>query len=225
MARKRTFLLNHELIDGIRFLDGETFKAVICGIADLDEYKEPETKNTVALAFIGMEKGFVLENAEKWAGKCERAGNAREKRAELKSQNDQAHGSEINSEIRTENSDSSSVPVTVPVPEETNLHHFEKNRDSPNFQSFPTAEAVDQGEPTTVLVPASQGPPPALKTSRKLELTAEQLQLFHAAKVCFESSDKAKALMYQDKGSTAMEMRNLKTLVIRCSNMAPGITA
>jgi hypothetical protein len=38
MSRKRTFLLNHELIDGIRFLDGETFKAVICGIADLDEY-------------------------------------------------------------------------------------------------------------------------------------------------------------------------------------------
>jgi hypothetical protein len=88
-----------------------------------------------------------------------------------------------------------------------------------------TASAVELGEPITALVPASQGPPPAPKTSRKLELTPEQLQLFRVAKTCFESSEKSRALMCQDKGSTAMEMRSLKTLAIRCSNMAPGISA
>jgi hypothetical protein len=65
----------------------------------------------------------------------------------------------------------------------------------------------------------------APKKSRKIELTDTQLLLFHAAKACFESSEKAKAIIYQDSQTTAREMRNLKTLVIRCSNMAPEVTA
>ncbi|MDR1176111.1 MAG: hypothetical protein LBK83_11655 [Treponema sp.] len=65
----------------------------------------------------------------------------------------------------------------------------------------------------------------APKKSRKIELTDTQLLLFHAAKACFESSERAKAIIYQDLQTTAREMRNLKTLVIRCSNMAPEVTA
>jgi hypothetical protein len=32
-------------------------------------------------------------------------------------------------------------------------------------------------------------------------------------------------MLYQDRETTAREMKALKLLVIRCSNMAPGITA
>jgi len=67
----------------------------------------------------------------------------------------------------------------------------------------------------------SRSPP---RKSRKLELNPDQLALFHAAKACFESSERAKALMYQDEDSTAREMKNLKTLVIRCVNIAPGFS-
>jgi hypothetical protein len=34
----------------------------------------------------------------------------------------------------------------------------------------------------------------------------------------------AKAIMYQDQASAEMQMRKLKDIVIRCSNIAPGIT-
>ncbi|MCL2765593.1 MAG: helix-turn-helix domain-containing protein [Treponema sp.] len=63
------------------------------------------------------------------------------------------------------------------------------------------------------------------KPKDNFELTMEQLKLYRSAKDCFEMSEKSKALMYQDKLSTAREMQHLKTLVIRCTNMAPGITA
>jgi len=55
-------------------------------------------------------------------------------------------------------------------------------------------------------------------------MTPEQTALFHAARACFESSEKGRAMMYQDRKSTAREMAHLKTLVERCSNMAPGFT-
>jgi hypothetical protein len=66
-----------------------------------------------------------------------------------------------------------------------------------------------------------QSPP----KKRCLQLTENQKQLFHTAKACFETSEKAKAIIYQDKGSTQMHMENLKLLVVRCTNMAPEITA
>jgi hypothetical protein len=108
------------------------------------------------------------------------------------------------------------------------LQNFSENPDPqpdpPVEKSSSTAIAVApdivSSPPGKALVIAK---PPGRK---KLELTAEQLPLFHAAKACFESSDKAKALIYQDKESTAREMRHLKTFVVRCSNMAAGeITA
>lgn len=99
-----------------------------------------------------------------------------------------------------------------------------------NLQDFPTACAVDQKEIIPVfsqgnkVAPVSK-PPLEKHKKRGKELTDEQKPLFHAAKACFESSEKAKALMYQDKGSTQMQMECLKLFVVRCSNMAPGITA
>jgi hypothetical protein len=122
MARKKTFLLNHELIDGIRFLDPAQFKAIICGLADIDEHMEPETKDPVALAFINMQKGFILENAEKWEKKCADMKSARQKRAGLASSGSteiNTENPEINTEISTENpeinTEISSVSVTDPV--------------------------------------------------------------------------------------------------------------
>ena len=53
------------------------------------------------------------------------------------------------------------------------------------------------------------------KSKGHIELTEEQKPLFHAARLCFESDPKAKALLYQDKNSTARQMKDLKTLVIR----------
>jgi hypothetical protein len=112
-----------------------------------------------------------------------------------------------------------------------NLQDFSENPDPqpepPNDKASSTAIAV---APETSAGIVSSPPDKALAIAkppgrRKLELTPEQLSLFHAAKACFESSEKAKALIYQDKESTAREMRNLKTFVVRCSNMAPEITA
>jgi hypothetical protein len=150
MARKKTFLLNHELIDGIRFLDAEQFKAIICGLADIDERKKPETTDPIALAFINMQKGFTLENAEKWEKKCADAKTARDKRADLFDPE--------NSDSRNENSDSSSVSVTDPVsvsesvsendddkefdPEQKNSSSspdFESDPDPPKRDDFPKA--------------------------------------------------------------------------------------
>ena len=76
---------------------------------------------------------------------------------------------------------------------------------------------------TGAIVPKATSPPS--KKSKKQELSPEQMTLFHAAKACFETSEKAKALIYQDKASTAREMLTIKTLVVRCQNMAPELSA
>jgi hypothetical protein len=108
-------------------------------------------------------------------------------------------------ELLHENSDNN--PQTKK--EETKLKKSKVNK---------TKEFSGSGEP----------PPKELINSKiknsKQELTQEQLTLFHAAKACFELSEKAKAIMYQDKETTAREMRHLKTLVIRCTKIAPDIT-
>jgi hypothetical protein len=85
----------------------------------------------------------------------------------------------------------------------------------------PTAFTVDQETVSRETSETVIAPPPK---KRRRELTEYQKALFHAAKACFESSEKAKAIMYQDKGSTQMHIENLKLFVARCSNMAPGIT-
>ena len=75
----------------------------------------------------------------------------------------------------------------------------------------------------SALVPARSRSPPA--KSKKTDLSPEQLALFHAAKAVFESDEKAKALIYQDPASTAREMKHLKTLAVRCANIAPEMPA
>jgi hypothetical protein len=62
MAQKEDFLLDRRLIDGIRLLEAKQFRAIICGLADIDEGKEPETKDPVALAFIRTQKRCPASN-------------------------------------------------------------------------------------------------------------------------------------------------------------------
>jgi len=64
---------------------------------------------------------------------------------------------------------------------------------------------------------------PAKKRNR--ELTPDQKLLFQAAKACFEANGRTKAIMYQDKRSAQMSTENLKLFVVRCSSIAPEITA
>jgi hypothetical protein len=78
-------------------------------------------------------------------------------------------------------------------------------------RKLPTACAVENGK--------------ALKKPKGLYVPPKRMPLFHAAKACFEASEKAKAIMYQDPGSAKMHMENLKLLVARCASMAPGMTA
>jgi hypothetical protein len=164
MARKKTFLLNHELIDGIRFLNAEQFKAIICGLADMDERKEPETKDSIALAFINREKGFILENAEKWEKKCADAKSAREKRAELRTENPDSRTD--NSDSRTDNSDSSSVTVSVSVSDPVSVSENDdeesatsKDSSSSDSESFPKKESIPRQTSPPNLIP---GNPPAV---------------------------------------------------------------
>ena len=96
----------------------------------------------------------------------------------------------------------------------------ESNISTADSQSFPTADAVE----LKAIIQTSRSPPKP-KRANKLELTEDQKSLFHAAKACFETSEKAKALMYQDDETTAREMKNLKILAVRCTKMAPGVSA
>jgi len=98
-------------------------------------------------------------------------------------------------------------------------------------QEFPTARAVDPKDTPVIqnpeqnkIAPVSRSPQET-KKKRGIQLTDDQKPLFHAAKACFEADEKTKALMYQDRGSTQMYMENLKLFVMRCHNIAPGITA
>jgi hypothetical protein len=61
--------------------------------------------------------------------------------------------------------------------------------------------------------------------SRKLELKPEQLILFNAAKVCFENSTRAKAMIFKDKSTSAMQMRKLKEVVVACTKIEPDMPA
>ena len=60
-------------------------------------------------------------------------------------------------------------------------------------------------------------------SKKETDLTPEQLTLYHAAKMCFESEPKTKAILYQDKQTTARELKHIKTLILRCANIAPDI--
>jgi len=75
----------------------------------------------------------------------------------------------------------------------------------------------------TAIVASLPRSPPA--KSKKNDLTPEQLALFHAAKVVFEANEKTRAIMYQDRESTARYMKHLKTLAVRCANMVPDASA
>ena len=96
-------------------------------------------------------------------------------------------------------------------------------------QSQKASSEAKASEPEKSVIPVSQSPPEKKSKKQekqeKQELTEEQLALFHAAKACFESNEITKELLYQDKESTARYMKHIKTLVIRCSNMVPDMSA
>jgi hypothetical protein len=133
MARKKTFLLNHELIDGIRFLDAEKFKAIVCGLADIDERKNPDTKDPIALAFINFQKGFVLENIEKWEKKCIDINNAREQRADLVNDSD---SNNENTDFSNEGDDSSNGNT------DSNGENTDSNNENTDFSSVSVSVSV-----------------------------------------------------------------------------------
>jgi len=95
------------------------------------------------------------------------------------------------------------------------------------YNNITSAKAEDQKELIPIIQETTKVEPvsPSSAKKRNKELTEEQKPLFHAAKLCFEADGRTKAIMYQDKGSAQMHMENLKLLVIRCQNIAPGITA
>jgi hypothetical protein len=125
---------------------------------------------------------------------------------------------------------------------DSDLEEFNNNEKKSDFppgssedRDFSTAEAVVDADfpaetPKTppdfqnkpIVFSVGNSPPP--KRQKWLELTPEQNALYLAVKACFESSDNAKAIMYQDRASAGMQMRKLKEIIIRCSNIAPGIT-
>ena len=82
-------------------------------------------------------------------------------------------------------------------------------------------EIIPVSPQETKIAPVSRSPPEKYDKG----LTEDQKPLFHAAKACFEMYEKTKAIMYQDRGSAQMHMKNLKLFVGRCQNLAPGITA
>jgi hypothetical protein len=99
-------------------------------------------------------------------------------------------------------------------------------RSDPPQPAYSDAGVVHAAHPppeNNAIVPKAASPPS--KKSKKRELSPEQMTLVRAAKACFETSQKAKALIYQDKQSTAREMQSIKTLVVRCQNMAPELSA
>jgi len=124
--------------------------------------------------------------------------------------------------------------------ESKNLNDPENPQDSADPKSFPTAVAVafeecetdlfTSGEitepqvvPETALVPSRSRSPPA--KSKKNDLSPEQLALFHIGKAAFEANERTRAIMYQDRESTARYMKHLKTLAVRCANMVPNASA
>ena len=56
---------------------------------------------------------------------------------------------------------------------------------------------------------------------RRDELPSDMMQTYHAAKIAFEGSEKAKAIIYQDPGSTARELKSLKLIVRRVHKLCP----
>lgn len=79
----------------------------------------------------------------------------------------------------------------------------------------------DQGEEftseTSSLVPVEPKKAPA----KKSDLPPHLLAVFHATREAFEQNPRAKGIMYQDRATTAREMKALKTLVERASNLCP----
>ena len=100
------------------------------------------------------------------------------------------------------------------------LNLQEKPEDDPDTKTFPEAKA---SETEKAIIPIPKALPK--KKTKKRELTPEQLVLYHAAKACFESDEMTKQLLYQDEQSTSRYLGDIKTLVIRCTNMAPGFSA
>ena len=107
----------------------------------------------------------------------------------------------------------------------------------------PTACAIDhekayvfQKTPKqTEIMPISQSPPESAETkiavskqkrasAKKLELDGYQLNLFNAAKACFDISEKSKAMIYKSNQTAAMQMRILKEIVISCTKIEPDLT-
>jgi hypothetical protein len=123
---------------------------------------------------------------------------------------------------KPENSESSQVPPENQSLSTADAVVVENHDDLPDVLPPETALIpVKKPDKTSITFSPVDSPPKKRKT---LELTPEQKLLYQAAKECFESSERARAIIYQDSKSAKMQMESLKNIVVRCCNLAPGIT-
>jgi len=222
MAEKTGFILHYDMLENIKILGNDIAIEVLTALSNYDQGLEIGTLSPQAQFAVNAYIPALKKSKKRWETSVKNGYNHVTDNLPEPSDNlDEANNnlpepSDNQSTSKTDFESGVLDPVLVPVPENAN-----------NI-SFPTACAVDQkgiipisDSEKTKIASVSQPPP----KKRGLVLTDEQKLLFQAAKACFESSEKAKAIMYQDKGSTQMHMENLKLFVARCSNMAPGITA
>jgi len=96
--------------------------------------------------------------------------------------------------------------------EETS-HHIDLSKDILINNNIPPKSAENK------IAPSSQK-----SVSKKLELDEYQLQLFNAAKACFDLSENSKAMIYKSNQTAAMQMRILKEIIISCTKIEPETT-
>ena len=184
------------------------------GVITVDRISERFTEVTKDREDARDRKARKKEKPESSGEPCESSDGKGESSGELSKKENKRKESKVNESKEEESSASFS---------QSQKDAFELS-EPPDPQSFSTASAAAfQGRVETGLIPAKSRSPP--EKANKTELTREQLALYHSAKACFETSGKAKALMYQDKESTARELKHLKTIVVRCCKIAPGMTA
>jgi len=99
-------------------------------------------------------------------------------------------------------------------PTEIQETHNENINEKENINDNEISAAIAAEQETSLVV-----------SKKETDLTPEQLTLYHAAKMCFENDPKTKAILYQDKQTTARELKHIKTLILRCTKIAPDISA
>lgn len=108
--------------------------------------------------------------------------------------------------------------TTVMLPES---YHQEWNGKERNRRGRGEEEEMQEGKPNPAEQSSTDLVPVSTAIARKDHLPEAMVPTFEAAKAAFESSEKAKAMMYQDHNSAAREVKALKLLVRRAHKLSP----